>query len=236
MSDLTSESMSVYLKVLEKIEQKPKWWSHDGYSKGSLVVSESISSKSANKQCHSRMRNLNGVMEIHRWDDEEHFDAAVDTEEGPKNLKGTVVHPGSFVDVQSGAISKWQVTFQDANQAIREAYDKLIPKEAIKLISAIWEQLDRTSELAAARSRLLVGKLGKPKLAMLPKWFEDQRAKLLEADEGELAANPCAVTSAEFLVRASLAALQQNSDITAEIETGPMGRVIIDWCLPKGRL
>ena len=140
------------------------------------------------------------------------------------------------IDVQSGATPRWQITFREADQAIRNAYDALVPREAMRVISAIWEQLDRTSELAAARNRLLVGKLGKPRLAPLPKWFEDQKAKLLAAEEGEVAANPFAVVSAEFLVRAALAAIPQGDELEAELETGPMGRVVIDWFVPKGRL
>jgi len=112
----------------------------------------------------------------------------------------------------------------------------LAPREGIRLISTIWEQLDRTSELAAARSRLLIGKLVKPQLAPLPDWFEDQRGKLSVAGEGEVTANPCAVAVAELFVRAALAAVPGNAALTAELETGPMGRVIVDWCSPKGRL
>ena len=167
---------------------------------------ESISIK-GESNCQQRMLDVTGVMEVQRWGDEERFEAAVHTEEGPKSLKGTVVTRCSCIDIQSGAIPRWQVAFREADQAIRNAYDKLAPREAIRVISTIWEQLDRTSELAAARSRLLVGKLAKPRLAPLPDWFEDQRDKLSEADEGEVAANPSAVAIAELLVRAAVAAV-----------------------------
>jgi hypothetical protein len=184
------------------------------------------------------MLDISGVMEIRRsrWGDEERFEAAVETDEGPKNLEGTVLPPRQSVDIQSGPRSEWQVDFREADRAVRDAYDNLSPRDAVRIISTIWEQLDRTSELAAARSRLLVGKLEKPRLVPLPRWFEDQRAKLLAADEDEVAASPYAISSAELLVRAAVAALSEDAALEAEIETGPRGRVIIDWHVPKGRL
>jgi hypothetical protein len=178
------------------------------------------------------MLDIAGVMEVVRWGDEERFEAAVQTDEGPRTFSGSLPN----LDVQSGSLYRWQVVLREVDRGIRRAYDSLCPKEAIKVISTIWEQLERTSELAAARSRLLVGKLGKPKLAPSPKWFEDQRAKLSEADEGELPVNPCTVTSAEFLIRAALAATPPHLRLEAEIETGPRGRVVIDWLVARGRL
>lgn len=199
---------------------------YGGYRTGSVVMSRD------NRQLSRRMLDIAGVMEVVRWGDEERFEAAVQTDEGPKTFSGSLPN----LDVQSGSLYRWQVILREADRAIRRAYDSLLPKEAIKVISTIWEQLDRTSELAAARSRLLVGKLGKPKLAVLPEWFEDQKVKLLEVDEGELAANPCAIASAEFLVRAALAAISRGAELEAEIEAGPRGRVVIDWHIPNGRL
>lgn len=233
MSDLTSQIQPV--KNHTRLQEMAARGFRYSYRSGGVVLPPSMV-KGENKQCQSRMLSLEGDMEVRRWGDEERFEAAVHTEEGPKNLKGTVVSPYSSIDIQSGAISRWQITFREADQAIRNAYDTLTPREAIRLISTIWEQLDRTSELAAARSRLLVGKLGKPKLGPSPKWFEDQRAKLSEADEDELPVNPCAVTSAEFLIRAALAATPQHPRLEAEIETGPRGRVVIDWHVSRARL
>ncbi len=203
------------------------------YRKG-FVLSESISIKGEQRQ--QKMLDVTGVMEVRRWGDEERFEAAVHTEEGPKSLKGTVVTSCSCIDIQSGAIPRWQVVFKEADQAIRKAYDTLEPREATRVISTIWEQLDRTGELAAARSRLLIGKLEKPTLAPLPKWFQDQRAKLFEADEDELPASPLAIGSAELLVRAAIAALSEGAALEAEIDSGPRGRVTIDWNLPRGWL
>ncbi len=139
-------------------------------------------------------------------------------------------------EIQTIPYQRWNDHIKEVDRVIRFAYDQLSTKDAIKEISEIWEQLEKTSELAAARSRLLIGKLPKPKLVPLSKWFEDQKPKLFESNEDEVAANPCAVSSAELLVRAAIAAVPQAKDLEAEIETGPMGRVIIDWYVPEGRL
>lgn len=193
------------------------------------VVLPSSGVESENKQRQSKMLSIDGVMESWRRGREECFEAAVQTDDGPKNLEGRVVSRPS-ADIQSGSVAGWQTELQEVDHAIRNAYDTLVP---IKAVSAIWEQLDRTRELAAARSRLLLGKLGKPKLAPLPDWFKNQRDNLIVADEDELTANPRAVTVAELIVCAVAATVP---NLTAEIETGPMGRVVIDWHVPKGRL
>lgn len=220
MSTSTSEGrLDTYRIRMPKTRygtQELYWWIN-GYRTGSAVLRESISIKG--EQCQQRILKA----ELQWSGDEERSEAAVQTEEGPN-------------DIQTGAIPRLQIAFREADQAIRNAYDTLTPREAVRAISTIWEQLDRTSELAAARSRLLIGKLVKPQLASLPDWFENQRDKLSVAGEGEAIANPDAVAIAELLVRAALAAAPGNAALTAEIETGPMGRVIVDWCVPKGRL
>ncbi len=93
------------------------------YRTGSVVLLESKSIKG--EQCQQKMLDVTGVMEVQRWGDEERFEAAVHTEEGPKSLKGTVVNPCSCIDIQSGAIPRWQVVFREADEAIRNAYDTL---------------------------------------------------------------------------------------------------------------
>jgi hypothetical protein len=174
-----------------------------------------------------------GVMEELGWD---HVVASLQTDKGLKSVRGRVLNQCSCIDIQSGALDRWKIVLDDAGNAIRAAYDKLDPKEAIKIVSTIWEHLDRTGELAAARSRLLLGKLSKPNLGSLPEWFENQRTKLFKTDEDEIAADPYAVNSAELSVRAVVAACPQANDFGAEIETGPRNRVVIDWYMPKGRL
>lgn len=81
-----------------------------------------------------------------------------------------------------------------------------------------------------------MGKLDKPRLAELPKWFEDQEPGLCDEEEGQIGANPLAVESAALLVRAALAAVGETDDLQAEVATGPLGRVIIDWQIPGLRL
>jgi hypothetical protein len=139
-------------------------------------------------------------------------------------------------ELQGITPTNWQNAIKDIDKSILGAYENPLPKEAIKIIATIWEQLERTEELAAARSRLLLGRLPKPILGTLPQWFEKQKTKILTADEDEIAADPCAVSSAELLVRAVVAACLQANDFEAEIETGPRGRVVIDWYVPDGRL
>ena len=51
------------------------------------------------EQYSSRMLDVSGVMELQPWGS---FEAAVETEEGPKHLKGTVASRSPSVDVQSG--------------------------------------------------------------------------------------------------------------------------------------
>ncbi len=81
-----------------------------------------------------------------------------------------------------------------------------------------------------------MGKLEKPALADLPQWFQEQEAGLFECEEGVLPAHPYAVESAKLLVRACLAAVDDTQRPEAEVETGPMGRLILDWYVPDSRL
>lgn len=194
----------------------------------SLMIEALLKGKSPPSRARAgRMLNVNeGVMEL--WDSGR-FEAALETEEGPKSVEGRVLPCPESTDIQSGAMIQWRSALDGADEAIRFAYDKLLPAEALKTISSIWEHLDRTSELASARSHLLTGKVDKPALAELPKWFEQQEPTLRNAKEGELAANPFAIESAQLLVRAAYAAVGKTEKLEAELEAGPLGRVIIDW-------
>ncbi len=193
-----------------------------------IVKSEFLQSEPA------RMVNIReGVMQFS--EDSIRFEAALDTEEGPKTVEGSVLPRPESTDIQSGPMNRWQFSLDGADEAIRFAYDSLLPAEGLKTISTIWEHLDRTSELAAARSRLLMGKMNRPPLADLPGWFTDQERGLLDQDEGELAANPLAIESSRLLVRAALASVDDNNELEAELETGPLGRVTIDWHIPGSR-
>ena len=175
-----------------------------------------------------------GVMELQGGANR--FRAAVQTDEGPKTLEGDVVRPHGTADVQSGPLRRWEPAVEEADQAIRFAYDNQEPHEALKTISRIWEHLDRASELAAARSRLLMGKVPEPPLAETPEWFEGQEPSLHREEEGEIPPNPLAIETARLLVRAALASVDETDDLEAEVDTGPLGRVAIDWQIPGLRL
>ncbi len=191
----------------------------------------------ARAEATTKMLSIEGVMEVRN---SQRFEAAVHTDEGPKTLEGRITRPAGRIEVQSGSAvetpSEWQDGIQMVSDAIRAAYEHVEPSRGLRAISTIWGELDVVSELAAARSHILMGKLEKPELAELPKWFADHKSLLSEHGEDELSASPLAVESAEFLVRAAMAALENPDELEAEIETGPLGRVIVDWVVPQGRL
>jgi len=180
-----------------------------------------------------------GVMELDWGSDR--FQAAVDTDEGPKTLEGSVLGRSDAVDIQSGAkvsavLSEWQLGMAEVANAIRRAYENLQPAEALRIISEVWGRLDQTTELAAARSRILMAKVARPDLARAPEWFEQQKANLTKQQEGDLPANPLAVASAELLVRATVAVVNDASKFRADVDVGALGRVILDWVIPESRL
>jgi hypothetical protein len=144
-------------------------------------------------------------------------------------------------EVQTGATlsvarPRWREGIDAAADAIRAAYSKLPPAEALNTITTIWEHLERVSDLAAARSRILMAKLPKPLLAATPSWFADQVPALAQVTEGELPVNPLAIETAELLVQAVIAKVPEPSRWKAKVTTGPMGRVIVDWLIADRRL
>ncbi|MGD0899908.1 MAG: hypothetical protein ABR915_18905, partial [Thermoguttaceae bacterium] len=165
----------------------------------------------------------------------ERFQASVHTSEGRKTLEGTV-WPDPREDAQSGPLVAWRCELQAAEDAIRSASDGPNAVDALRAIAAVWERLDKAAELAAARSRILVGKVDMPALAPVPRWFADQEGKLCNGDEGEIAANPLAIRSTELLIRAVIARAAQRHIPMAELDTGPLGRVVVDWQIPEKRL
>jgi hypothetical protein len=154
------------------------------------------------------------------------------TDDRPKLADDAAVGSYPIVDIPANNLAKEQV-LHEITQQILGAYERMPPDVALRTIAAVWEHLDRVAELAAARSRLLLGKLPKPKLASLPDWFEKQRPQFVEHEEGELAATPAAIAVAELLVRAVAA---EHGELTAEVGTGLMGRVLLDWHVASGRL
>jgi len=177
-----------------------------------------------------------GVAEI--WHPDGRIEGALQTSIGPVAFVEGRIVPQPSPDTQSGGQPDWRRFGEIATQGIRRAYDTMPVPEALKEIGAIWEELDRCAELAASRSRLLLGKLDPPALCDTPTWFESQKAGVLEdaEEDGETGPRPEAFDSAGLLVRAGLATLEQPEDIGAELEAGPLGRVIIDWGVPYGRL
>jgi hypothetical protein len=111
--------------------------------------------------------------------------------------------------------------------AIRFVYASMEPREAILAISGIWECLDRASELAAARMRILLARLPQPRQSASPQWFTD--TDLSDASSSDsldvcrMLVCACAASLGEFLPE-------------AEAYVGPKGRIVLDWQLASGRL
>ena len=150
----------------------------------------------------------------HRWRD---YEEAV--KEKRQELEPT--------DFNSGLIEKSRLWCDCISRQIRNAYDHLAPSEALNAISRIWENLDRTSNLAEARSRLVLGKLEIPPMVESPQWLLDQLADLSVSDAELAAANPLAIDAAQRLVRSCLFGVSE--PITANVCRAPMGHVFVDW-------
>ncbi len=181
-------------------------------------------------------RMLSGPGDFEIWPSGR-IDGAIETEAGPIAFEGGTICSTEQVDIQSGPLSRWPNAVEEAESAIRFAYDRMKPREALRTIGQIWTELDRAGELAAARSRILAGKLGRLRLAEVPEWFTARKQALAAQldDDGAASVDMLALQSAELLVRACLAA-DGPARPAAEVEAGPLGRVVIDWCMPKGRL
>lgn len=164
--------------------------------------------------------------------------AALETDGGPVVFEGGRLLGQYSDDVQSGPSPVWHVSLERANDAIRQAYDSLSPSEALSAIARIREELDRCSELAAARSRLLLGKLDPPGLCETPDWFVSQKAELVKSaeEDGDILPAPWVLDSAELLIRAVLVEVERPEACVAELGVGPLGRLIVDWRVGQGRL
>ncbi len=125
----------------------------------------------------------------------------------------------------------------DLRDSIRAAFDDLKPADALRHIAVIWEGLDSVTDLAQARTRLLLNKVAPPKLADVPEWLTLQLKELKrtppEADETPPL--PAVLNTAEKLVRACLA-VPEAKNLHATLSPGPLGRVIVDWEVNWGRL
>jgi len=107
---------------------------------------------------------------------------------------------------------------------IRCAHKHLDAASAFDAISKIWERVDRVGDLAAARSRLLLGRIEAPSLATGP---VDGLDELSSADSSLAASVPSAIFATEKLIRAVRAAIPQLPDV--EICKAPMGHVFVNW-------
>lgn len=174
-----------------------------------------------------------GVFEV--WDTGR-VDGSVQTDRGPMVFSGGTVADTHCEDIQSGTLRSPESTIDQVDDAIRAAYEHLNARDALRVIAAIWDRLDRSAELAAARSRLLLGKLPPPPLADLPERFKSQSLALVAPEEGEPGAHPLAVQAAEMLIRACTAALPEACRLGAELSMGALQRVLVDWHIPEGRL
>lgn len=130
-------------------------------------------------------------------------------------------------DFQAVLVEKSRLLCDRLSTQIRNAYDHLVPTEALNAISRIWENLDRTSQLAEARSRLVLGKLEIPPMVESPPWLLDQLGELSASDSELAAANPLAIDAGQKLIRACL--LCVTASVTAEVRRAPMGHVFVDW-------
>lgn len=131
------------------------------------------------------------------------------------------------------------------DNAVRAAYEHKDPLEALFGISRLWSRLDKSYDLTEARTRILLGKVTPPEQwGQIPPWLTEQLPDLATSDEGSAPSHPIAIMTAVRLVQACLnkadvAAVidpETDSDHQAEVYKGPMGRVIVDWTLPRGRL
>lgn len=183
------------------------------------------------------MRDVTGGVAGINWDSWR-IDAALETNDGPVAFEGWKILGRGSDDVQSGPSPDWHVSIERASDAIRQAYDSFPPSEALSAIAGIREELDRCSELAAAQSRLLLGKLDPPDLCETPDWFVSQKAELAESaeEDDDTPPAPWVLDSAELLIRAVLAEAERPEACVAELAVGPLGRLIVDWRVAQGRL
>ncbi len=143
------------------------------------------------------------------------FEATVDTDEGPKYLSGVSVND---------AVNEATAFCQSLNNQISRAFDALPPEDALRSIGAVWRLAENTCELAAARSRLVLGKLPRPCLSQTPDWY---RNRLEELDEEDGAAvSPASLAASETIVRAVACKFPS---LHAEVSVGLLGRVVLDW-------
>lgn len=155
------------------------------------------------------------------FDDDGSFEATVDVEGGVKYLSGVGVQRAS---------NEAEATCKALNYQVIRAYDALRPEDALQTIGVVWNMAEKTCELAAARSRLLLGKLPKLPSAAVPLWFENA---VLEWDADDNAMlNPASLNAARKIVGCAAA---EFPSLQAQLTVGMLGRVTLDWYIENVR-
>lgn len=176
--------------------------------------SEILSGKSVERAGRDTERffKANGICGLKR---DGSFEGTFDTEDGLKYLSGVSAED---VPNESAAIC------QSLENQIRRSYDALPANDALRTIGAVWAMAENVCELAAARSRLLLGKMPKPELAGAPQWFSTGCGQFDVEDRESL--NPASLHMATTIARCvanSLPALK------ADVSVGMLGRIVFDW-------
>ncbi|MCH7988630.1 MAG: hypothetical protein IID46_05685 [Planctomycetes bacterium] len=130
-------------------------------------------------------------------------------------------------DLQSGFIHRSTVECDQAAYAIRAAHQHLSPEDAVETIGTIWESLEKTGQLAEARTRICLGKLKEPQLAERPAWLAEQLQDLSQADEDLAPSHPLAIEAADRVIRACLHL--STAEIEAKVQKAPLGNVLVGW-------
>lgn len=132
------------------------------------------------------------------------------------------------------AVEDLLVLIKDCIRSTCENEDS--PDQQLQQIASIWEQLDKTSRLAEAKTRILLGQIGKPDLAIVPDWFNAQLSELTAPDDELAPAHPLAIDSSKKLVQACLHEIPEAQELEADIAKSPLGRVLLDWTVPPNIL
>jgi hypothetical protein len=120
-------------------------------------------------------------------------------------------------------------------ERIKDVAEGPDPVRALRHVASLWEALDGAVQLAQARSRLLLGRIQRPKVAETPSWLVGQLEMLGSTDDEGPAATEAAIESAGQLIRYVIAQ-DKTRTLRATLEKGPLGRVLIEWDSQHGRL
>lgn len=137
-----------------------------------------------------------------------------------------------------GAVSLWTSELDLTKEAIRDAFNSETPEISLRKILEIWQKLDNVSELAKARSRILLKQVESPQLADAPQWLVSQLNSLRSIPfTSEGLSMPCdeVFTTTERLIRGAIAR-SPNGAIRATLSRAALGRISVDWHVGDARL